>query len=826
MVISLTKDGVTFYTHLAWANDAEGTTDFTLTEDEDAEYIGRYTDTNSGENSSPTKYTWTLQGDPEDGETDYSEEIEGLTEWIEDVEASAIENDANIQIAQNQSDLGIGIPNELAGTNSGVDGWTVSSNITAAAFTARIYRNQANDEVEGVTFTADTAGGYAYYDAENLRAVVAAGSEGDSYTFSADMCMSSNFEVPTVSLMDTDGTNAQLVFDSVDLDPVDTEVEDTDGTWVHVTSTVSVETSNDEPVAESAQVLYLDLQNMAAGDTLSVANLKVEAGALETPWRRGVDEVESIAVEAKATAVSANTTATTAYTLAEDTNAHFWSDSSGAHITQVDQETYISDPASAGGNTLITTQGFAVRDGTTQLAAFTGSGATIGISDGTEAYMTLDYHSMQMVDKNGNVYAEMQDLRDDTGYATITETFYGAGDSDGTYSSYKLAVIPSPTTSLEVEVNGTTSTAWGLANAYITFTYELSDSDVVKATYTTSSASAKSYTFGLRQSGADIGMLSFAEGRNTAASGFGSHCEGDATCASGKYAHAEGGLSGAAGDYSHAENAGAAYGYSSHAEGGGTVGNSGDYAHAEGSRTYANASAAHAEGVGTVALSSGQSVQGHFNIVDSNNTYAAIIGNGSDDNNRSNALTVDWAGNVVASGDVEDGNGNVLAEKQETLVSGTNIKTVNGNSLLGSGDVAITGGVTDVQSNGASVVTDGVADIGVDYVIEQVTSGKWTYRKWNSGVVECWYRGTSATTSLTSATGGGYQANFDTLTFPVTYTAIPMIWLQAARNSTDNGFFSCYAKNISTTGCNVNIARHFSANNMSIGIDAYVKGYI
>lgn len=33
-----------------------------------------------------------------------------------------------------------------------------------------------------------------------------------------------------------------------------------------------------------------------------------------------------------------------------------------------------------------------------------------------------------------------------------------------------------------------------------------------------------------------------------------------------------------------------------------------------------------------------------------------------------------------------------LAAKQATLVSGTNIKTVNGVSLLGSGDIVITGG--------------------------------------------------------------------------------------------------------------------------------------
>jgi len=32
-----------------------------------------------------------------------------------------------------------------------------------------------------------------------------------------------------------------------------------------------------------------------------------------------------------------------------------------------------------------------------------------------------------------------------------------------------------------------------------------------------------------------------------------------------------------------------------------------------------------------------------------------------------------------------------LAAKQDTLVSGTNIKTINGGSILGSGDLVITG---------------------------------------------------------------------------------------------------------------------------------------
>lgn len=46
-----------------------------------------------------------------------------------------------------------------------------------------------------------------------------------------------------------------------------------------------------------------------------------------------------------------------------------------------------------------------------------------------------------------------------------------------------------------------------------------------------------------------------------------------------------------------------------------------------------------------------------------------------------------------------------LNKKQPTLVSGTNIKTINGNSLLGSGDLVIAGGGGDVTAAGSNIFT-------------------------------------------------------------------------------------------------------------------------
>ena len=53
------KDGKTQYTHLAYANSADGKTDFSVS-DGNREYIGMYVDFVEADSTDPTKYTWSL----------------------------------------------------------------------------------------------------------------------------------------------------------------------------------------------------------------------------------------------------------------------------------------------------------------------------------------------------------------------------------------------------------------------------------------------------------------------------------------------------------------------------------------------------------------------------------------------------------------------------------------------------------------------------------------------------------------------------------------------------------------------------------------------
>ena len=180
-----------------------------------------------------------------------------------------------------------------------------------------------------------------------------------------------------------------------------------------------------------------------------------------------------------------------------------------------------------------------------------------------------------------------------------------------------------------------------------------------------------------RKAGHTPGTNSVAVGTQTTASGDSSHAEGAYTTASGSCSHAEGDHTVATLDYSHAEGAyTTASGTHSHAEGYYTK-TSGPYSHAEGFSTTASRSCSHAEGANTTASGNhshtegyytkathkAQHVEGEYNIADTSTakadargTYVHIVGNGTADNARSNALTLTWGGDLWHAGRLSHGN--------------------------------------------------------------------------------------------------------------------------------------------------------------------------
>lgn len=81
-----------------------------------------------------------------------------------------------------------------------------------------------------------------------------------------------------------------------------------------------------------------------------------------------------------------------------------------------------------------------------------------------------------------------------------------------------------------------------------------------------------------------------------------------------------------------------------------------------------------AEGDHTKALSESQHVQGKYNVEDTENKYAHVVGNGESDTARSNAHTLDWEGNAWYAGDVKatDAEGNevsLLGMSNQTIIA-------------------------------------------------------------------------------------------------------------------------------------------------------------
>lgn len=228
-------------------------------------------------------------------------------------------------------------------------------------------------------------------------------------------------------------------------------------------------------------------------------------------------------------------TAESALNIAEGIDEHFWYDNTGAHVTEDTQEDYQQDPSSAGGNTLITSQGMAIRKGTTELASFGSSGAQIGQNASGMSRAVISGGGMQINRNVNGTDAQIVNL----GYGPGTDS--GGGTSDAPYYT------------LGTRLSGSTVGNYSVAEGYET----TADGSYSHAEGWDTTASS---------------ICSHAEGSDTTASGFSSHAEGQSTTASGNYSHAEGWHTTAIGRCSHAEGLSTtASGFYSHAAGFGTT---------------------------------------------------------------------------------------------------------------------------------------------------------------------------------------------------------------------------------------------------------------
>lgn len=196
-----------------------------------------------------------------------------------------------------------------------------------------------------------------------------------------------------------------------------------------------------------------------------------------------------------------------------------------------------------------------------------------------------------------------------------------------------------------------------------------------------------------------LGNYSFAFGNYNIVSASGAHAEGVNNKVYGKNSHAEGAANASSGMNDHVEGFNSySSGFAAHAEGCSDARS--QYSHSEGWRTSALTDGSHSEGKFTIASGASQHAMGRYNEVQGED-YVLVIGNGTR-SKRSNAMTMDWSGNVLTTGNVsantfignieyatkakEDANGNIITDTyQKKLTAGDNITISEDNVISSTG---------------------------------------------------------------------------------------------------------------------------------------------
>ena len=210
--------------------------------------------------------------------------------------------------------------------------------------------------------------------------------------------------------------------------------------------------------------------------------------------------------------------------------------------------------------------------------------------------------------------------------------------------------------------------------------------------------------------GGAIGEASHVEGISNFATGIAGHAEGSDTVASGDYSHAEGFKTEASGNYSHSEGYNTtAFEISSHAEG---------------FNTLASGISSHAEGYNTRAFGDYSHAEGKYNIIDTNNQYAHIIGNGTGANARSNAHTVDWDGNAWYQGKIYIGGS---SQDDGLELTGTTVNYFESASLTTTWSNSVAPFTQVVQINGILPNDTPIVDIKYSgtYTNDKVYEEEW-----------------------------------------------------------------------------------------------------
>ena len=493
--------------------------------------------------------------------------------------------------------LQVGGRNLLIGTNDGLTRWNIGS--SNGSYDKEVVSWLGVPAVLLRCNTVATSWKFASYDGIRYNGKFIDLKPGETYTLSYD----ADGPVYFANLMNSDGTHA-IIKQKISTN----EIKKSYGYHQAYTFTLS------DPITFSGQVVYFNVNSMKAGESVKIANLKLEKGNMATDWTPAPEDIESrvtaaetdisnnkkqIELKASRTEVKQISSDLNAY---KDTTTKFIQDTNG---WELNWETLIrTDEADIANHTDYITfkNGDILLGDSASTTKMQISKEKVQIKEGTDAVATFGSTTRMGKESNRNAVVDQNGFKVYNATEIIAQLGYGNAKNKDGNTEY--------------------------------FPY---------------------YTIGIRKADSAVGGYSNADGYNVIASGWCAHTEGNETQATDYASHAEGYKTVSSNQASHAEGQETtASGFASHAEGHLTTA-SNSYSHAEGDSTEASGYASHAGGIGTVAKENFQTAIGTYNA-DSKDALL-IVGNGSDANNRKNAFTVLSTGNTKVAGVMEAGNG-------------------------------------------------------------------------------------------------------------------------------------------------------------------------
>lgn len=169
----------------------------------------------------------------------------------------------------------------------------------------------------------------------------------------------------------------------------------------------------------------------------------------------------------------------------------------------------------------------------------------------------------------------------------------------------------------------------------------------------------------------------------------------------------------------------------------------------------------------------------------------------------STSHTHNYAGSSSAGGAANSATKLVTARTIRTNLASTSTASFDGSANITPGVT----GTLPIANGGTGATTAAAArtNLGVvtpsDYIVAQGTSGIWTYRKWNSGIAECW--GNSTINYQIDCTTQRANAVYTDDTFKGTNASLPSGLFTsvsfATANVRTNGYSIAQVSNLSTT---------------------------